>query len=419
MHGVERDIPNDMCVSCGICKGVCSKRAIKYIRNKQGQYLPQIDDDKCVDCELCVKSCPAIKTSLTKLYERVFGSKPNSIYEGTSLTCFSAHVKDERQLHRSTSGGIATCIVGVLLKAGKYDSAYLVDTYRYDQQVLSKRKTAGGLDNTEKSRYVPVSHELLVRNMLENKNERIIIIATPCAIEGLQKVIDIFHLNRENYLFLGLFCNSVLNYNVWNYFGRFNKRDTLERLYFRSKDNNDWFYGAVMPVFEKGGSKRLHPGRKMLVKNYYTLKRCIFCIDKMNILADISVGDDNTNKGDGSSSTVIVRTQKGKEAFDLIGNEIISEETSMEMISKSQQVKELHHHYGYNAWYNQNGGLAPIDEHVDDVIATAEDIKKLKKLLRKQKMGREEMTGFLYHLTCAKWIVLENARRIKKLIKRG
>jgi formate hydrogenlyase subunit 6/NADH:ubiquinone oxidoreductase subunit I len=48
-------IKNRLCARCGICTGICPKKAI----NMDGRTgYPAIDQAVCIDCFCCVESCP-------------------------------------------------------------------------------------------------------------------------------------------------------------------------------------------------------------------------------------------------------------------------------------------------------------------------------------------------------------------------
>ena len=44
-----------MCVACGVCTGVCPKRAISIFKG----CFAVVDEAGCVGCGLCAKACPA------------------------------------------------------------------------------------------------------------------------------------------------------------------------------------------------------------------------------------------------------------------------------------------------------------------------------------------------------------------------
>ncbi|MBR0061235.1 MAG: 4Fe-4S binding protein, partial [Selenomonadaceae bacterium] len=50
-------VENNLCVSCGICAGVCPKKCIASTF-EAGSYRPTIDENSCVNCGRCYRVCP-------------------------------------------------------------------------------------------------------------------------------------------------------------------------------------------------------------------------------------------------------------------------------------------------------------------------------------------------------------------------
>lgn len=46
------------CCGCTACMIICPKYAIHMELDKEGFYYPQINDEICVKCKLCLKVCP-------------------------------------------------------------------------------------------------------------------------------------------------------------------------------------------------------------------------------------------------------------------------------------------------------------------------------------------------------------------------
>lgn len=46
------------CCGCTACFAICPKNAISMIADEEGFEYPEIDDNKCVKCHLCVRICP-------------------------------------------------------------------------------------------------------------------------------------------------------------------------------------------------------------------------------------------------------------------------------------------------------------------------------------------------------------------------
>lgn len=51
---------SQFCSGCTACASVCSKGAISFSVDEEGFKVPIVDEHICIDCGLCVKTCPAI-----------------------------------------------------------------------------------------------------------------------------------------------------------------------------------------------------------------------------------------------------------------------------------------------------------------------------------------------------------------------
>lgn len=46
------------CCGCTACYAICPKRAITMVEDEEGFEYPQIDENICVKCEMCLTVCP-------------------------------------------------------------------------------------------------------------------------------------------------------------------------------------------------------------------------------------------------------------------------------------------------------------------------------------------------------------------------
>ena len=49
----------ELCTGCAACSNICMHNAITMTEDWKGFQYPQIDSQKCVDCNLCQTICPA------------------------------------------------------------------------------------------------------------------------------------------------------------------------------------------------------------------------------------------------------------------------------------------------------------------------------------------------------------------------
>ena len=90
------------CSACGACAQICPKKCISLKANAQGMIYPEIEESKCIDCNLCEMVCHLNNT-------------PSSIDDQRAYAV--SHVSKE-VLHRSTSGGAFTAIAKYALAQG-------------------------------------------------------------------------------------------------------------------------------------------------------------------------------------------------------------------------------------------------------------------------------------------------------------
>lgn len=327
-----------LCCSCGLCKNICPKRAINYIRSG-GMYLPVVDSCKCVSCGLCTKVCPGLGTD----YPNEDGL--NAVY-GTYKALYNAWSRNAEIRHISASGGVVSTLVQELLRQKYYDVAFCVDTYAYQEQLKTHPITIESLDCGieqtffPKSRYLPVSHEDAVSFIKANPNKKVIFIGTSCAIQGLRKVLNLLKRDDKQFLLIGLFCDKVLNYNVYQYFeNTFAEGRSLGGIHFKNKESGGW-PGNMKFLFKDGNHCFVDKTERGNAKDYFMPERCLYCIDKLNVNADISLGDNYTiqNSSPLGSNTVFIRTEQGMAAWQVVAPYLEYQEVDSKEVRSAQYL---------------------------------------------------------------------------------
>lgn len=383
-ENVSKVTKNGICSSCGICASVCPKKCIEYKKEK-GQFVPEINFDKCINCGICLTCCPGINR---KYISSV--SQDNNM-TGDFLKSYVGYYNDHSVRNNSTSGGLVIGVIKELLSANKYDAAFLVDTFNYNSYVETKIVKNGKInDSHNKSRYISVSNQNLINHILKNKNEKIIIVAVGCAVQGILNVIEKHKLNRDNYLILGLFCDRSLNYNIFNYFddmGHF--KGKLDKLYFRTKEQSGW-PGNVKIVDSNKKTKFLSAQSRMLVKDHFQLESCLYCIDKLNKFADISLGDNYTKidsdfKG---SNSIIVRTKKGLDVLEQFKDKFTLKEIDINKIYSSQKIMNKKSNLKNARLLYNRRQIKLYSEIIDQVNINKEDEKRYNRSLKKINIGK-------------------------------
>lgn len=391
-QSVELTAKTGLCSSCGICKNICPKNCIS-IERIAGKYQPVVDTTKCVKCGICVKCCPGMGMN----YEESEFSQLQAIY-GKCLEMYNAWSRNETLRHVAASGGVVTTLVKTLLEEQVYDVAFCVDSYSYDKQLYTKPISKDDLlkdwnqSNIPKSRYLPVSHENAVEYIKTNVDKRIILIGTSCAIRGLRKVVSHLHLKQERFLMIGLFCDKVFNYNVNQYYSdRFADGKKIQALHFKNKESGGW-PGNMKLFFQDGSSSYLDKNERAKVKDYFMPERCLYCVDKLNIEADISLGDNYTGKNSSvlGSNSVVIRTEQGLKAWNTVKSKMEFYSIDIESIRKAQyldgrlnnlyygDLKERQISKKYGIKVQLNKGIKLVDDPNDYEQAWRNNLAKLR-----------------------------------------
>lgn len=335
---ISNVVATNQCVSCGLCVAVCPKSCIAFVQADKA-YLPQINDEECIQCGLCNHICPGNQFDYNREYQ--CASEPENFWVGSYRSILSMQTNDKVILKNATSGGVITQLIKTLLETGAYDCAFLVDTYHYGQQVYTKKvEKADDILKTAKSRYIPVAQTEAIAYALKNREKKIIFVGTSCFVHGFINVLRQFKLNRDNYFLLGLFCDRTMNYGIYDYFNEHPKcKGKLDELLFRTKEAGGW-PGNMRITFQGGGKADLKSSERMEVKDYFQLERCLYCLDKLNQFADISIGDDYAASPNDKSgrSAVIVRTEKGEQIIEAMKSYFNSFALTEDAIIQAQKL---------------------------------------------------------------------------------
>lgn len=374
MNNIQKIRDTGLCISCGACSANCPKDCISF-ELKNGMYQPKVGVG-CIDCGRCLRVCPS-----EKLGEGIDSSNLPAYVLGNYQQILKAKIHDKETLKKSTSGGVVTGLISELLARGEYDAAFAVVGYDYHRYVKTvKIESAQELQQSCGSRYLPVSQTDAVKYICENKDKRVIIVTTSCATTAIEKSITLNHLQRDNYLLIGLFCDKTMHYGVVDHFDRIPEArgHRLTELHFRSKDGCKW-PGKVKLVLDNQESIFLPSSARKNLKDYYVPERCLYCVDKLNRNADISVGDNyiKKNADEEGVSSVIIRTDAGMEAWkDCSSLFEWSKDEEVELLD-SQLIQKKEENYAF-------GSLKGIYPQAD---VSKELQKKFGELMRRRKLG--------------------------------
>jgi len=371
----------DLCVSCEICQSICPQNAIN-MHFENGQFLPKIERIKCINCSLCYEICPGIHIS-----------NPTNVdtekLSGEFIDCYIAHSNNEKIRKISTSGGIITNLIIELIKNGRFDYAFVLDfdIFNNNSAKLNSVNNVEKIINASKSKYIPASVKNIIETLKKRHEKRYIIVGTSCQIYGIKKFLEKFNISEKNLLFLGLFCDRTLNFNFLKYMEDKFKKDNEKLIKFDYRNKENKWPGDCKLYFDSGRNILVSRKERIRLKKFFQLSRCLFCLDKLNNLADISFGDCYIDKktSDKGRSVLIIRTNKGKEIFEKINYLFEFEKTDIKKISNSQELTRKRENIEFiKCLFNKNKIFNIKIDRVNKIYKS-----KLKKIKSNIKLGQK------------------------------
>ncbi|SEL94839.1 Coenzyme F420-reducing hydrogenase, beta subunit [Syntrophus gentianae] len=375
---ISRIVETMLCCSCGACAAVCRREAISYRETLGGHLFPIIDRERCTACGLCCKVCPSV--SVSKEMSAALRSSP---FEGTALECYVGKSADGEIYANSQSGGVVSALLLHLLETRQIGAAVVSTMVSGNppRPVVLCAESREQLLAAQKSKYCPIP-VLSILGEVRKRNLPIALVGLPCHLHGLSSLTDIdATLGGLVKYKIGLVCQHALTYCAMDFLIRQAGLAEKEVLNFEFKNKAYPRYPGNVVIDSPGTESIVLPdGSRDRIKKAFTPARCRVCFDKMNVLADITVGDPHGLKGidrHHGESEVVVRTEQGRKLIReaLLGKRLNLRKVAYGEITKGQKIERKRRDWrGYaEAWQGLGmdlpafyAHLAGVTEHVPD-----------------------------------------------------
>lgn len=329
------------CTGCGLCASVCGKNAITIQLDADGFYKPIVDEEKCVECNLCKKSC-------YKYDENLAQSDQHEI-------CYAAVNKDAKQLKASSSGAISRVLMEECIARG-----YKVMGCAYDtKENIAKSIVASSIDELDQfygSKYFQSLTTEGFDEVLKDKTEqKYAIFGTPCQIYGFSQT-NKYQRNPNKYLLVDIFCHGCPSMKLWKSYLAYTRKNTgcpeYDKVVFRSKTHawHEFCFDFIFKSKQYSSKKSKDPFYDIFFGMDIMNDACYDCNSRSSMAyGDIRLGDywgekyDTDTKG---VSAVVLKTERGVEIFDAIKDKLNIENATLEHILIGQS-------YGKPHTYNQ------------------------------------------------------------------
>ena len=318
------DIKNKKdCCGCASCANICPKNCITMKNDIEGFLYPYVNKSKCIQCNLCEKSCPITNVKKVINEPKVYG-------------CYN---KDENVRMRSSSGGFFHILCefiisqkGVVFGAAFDENFDVIHDYAETIEECEKFEGSKYSQSTTGDSYKKAQNFL-------DEGRKVLFSGTPCQIAGLYTYLK---RDYDNLFTQDIVCHSVPTPKVWDeYKGTVSNNKRIRNITFRGKENG-WSQGTFKMVLDDGNIISLPYAETEYMKGFlnglYSRPSCYECkFSSISRQSDITLGDFwgvesfypelYDNKG---VSLVIINSKKGKSLFDFAKNMLIYKKVKMD-----------------------------------------------------------------------------------------
>lgn len=319
-----RSIATD-CTGCGICSTVCPQACIDYtFSEREGMFLPTVDDQRCISCGKCLKVCPTVIRSMDDEEPPFIGH-----YEAV----YAAHSQDRQLRKAAASGGFITAFLCYMLRQGHADGVLLTKrTGVTGQSFLAT--TTEEIMASKTSVYAPVDYAAGIRKLMATDHKKIIVVGLPCHI---QAVHHLRHINptvdSKIVLTISILCGKTPTTHAYRYIAEKQHfdYDSIKTI----SNRGDGWPGDMRIAHDHGEYRipyRANMSMGMVLSSPWMCNTgCLSCLDGIGLTADMVVCDAwnkkyTQMKSDGWNYVLV----KTKAAMALIGQENLDHDIHLE-----------------------------------------------------------------------------------------
>ncbi len=314
-------LPEGSCYGCTACKEICPKNAIEMKKNSLGYLYAEVDENKCINCGLCLKKCEVIKENVSRC-------------DDFETNCFIAWMKDEEKIVKSSSGGMFYALAEKAIE----EKSYVAGAVYTDDFKGVKTIVTNNIEDVKKmrgSKYFQSDKGNVfseVKKLLE-ENKKVFFSGSPCECAAIRTFLgkDYENLTTMSYICHGPSAPEVLK----KYIEEIEEENESKVNFFTTRYKKD---GKHLPLYlkadfenGKGILEEYAPSHlaRIFMSGCAMRNSCLNCKFKsLPTFSDIYVGDlggkyypvDKYNPA--GASCVFVSSEKGKKALENIKDRI-------------------------------------------------------------------------------------------------
>lgn len=321
----------DLCTGCKACANSCKQGCISFTIDDEGFEFPIIDVTNCIECGLCMRSCPILNLPYK-----------NNNNQPTAYLCYS---KDRQIVCDSSSGGMFSVFANYILDLGGvvWGAYQEKNTLRIFHSYITRKQDLYKLQGSKYVQSEINTSYLQVRDFLK-EGVPVLFSGTPCQIAGLYGFL---RKEYSNLYTVELICHGVPSFKFFDtYIQKVKESKKIGISQYDFRNRKIWDYDSI--IYDK------ECNRKILLGKYDFYMRSFLCGEifrescykchfaKLPRIADITIGDfwgvDNfihsLKRNPSGNSVVLVNNEKGTNLFRDSSTECFFEKVNLEYALK-------------------------------------------------------------------------------------
>lgn len=203
------------CSGCTACFSACPKGAISFVMDEEGFKVPHVDEKTCIDCGICIKTCPAIKS-------------PEACNDDYEQKAYALQYHDEDVRKNSASGALFPAFANYFINTlDGYVCGCVLNEDVMPMHVVSNQWA--DVVRMQDSKYVQSDMCNCIEEIggLLSEGKYVLFSGTSCQVAGLNTYLSTKKISNEKLLTIDFFCHGVPSPMIW--------KDYIK--YYESKNN--------------------------------------------------------------------------------------------------------------------------------------------------------------------------------------
>lgn len=187
----------EMCTGCTACWAICPRGCIDMVPDENGFLFPKINDKNCVDCGLCVKTCPVLSEhTLPKRMPRAYAAYSN---------------RNEIRTRSSSGGMFSEFAISILRHGGVVFGAAYDKDFRVIHTCVETEEQLQKLCGAKYAQSDLGESFSQVKKCLE-LGQWVLFSGTPCQVAGLKAFLK---KEYDRLITVDFVCHGIPSPNVW------------------------------------------------------------------------------------------------------------------------------------------------------------------------------------------------------------